>query len=222
VDFFYLYLKTTLSNRPGPSVGLEGSKDLHSMMSLWKLLIYRLVEPVFSMVIDSTISESDPRPNIFDFLLRRSNNENLKSIFLLTKDLSQIGGLHECLKREHLVASSNGLYCKLKMLHFHWLIQKWRQRAINRLNSGNFRIFKPREWNLNFNSSDYRAAKIIYNDINLEPISWELDLKNPLSNICVGVWVGGHPRANLWSGSKDAHKNSSSFGPSLMKVGHSG
>ena len=85
------------------------------------------------MVIDSTISESDPRPNIFDFLLRRSNNENLKSIFRLTKDLSQIGGLHECLKREHLVASSNGLYCKLKMLHFHWLIQKWRQRAINLL-----------------------------------------------------------------------------------------
>lgn len=68
------------------------------------------------MVMDSTISASDPRPNILDFLLRRSNNENLKSIFLLTKDLSQIGGLHECLKSEHLDASSNGLYCKLKSI----------------------------------------------------------------------------------------------------------
>ena len=33
-----------------------------------------------------------------------------------------------------------------------------------RLNSGIFRIFELREWDLNLNSSDYRASKIIFND----------------------------------------------------------
>ena len=51
---------------------------------------------------------------------------------------------------------------------------------------------------------------MIYNDTKLEPISWELNLENPLFNFCVGVWVGGHPRANLWPESKDAHKTSKS------------
>ena len=66
---------------------------------------------------------------------------------------------------------------------------KIRRKAqlMSRLNSGNFRIFEPSEWNLNLNSSDCRASKIIYNDTKLEPISWELNLKNPLFNFCVGV-----------------------------------
>ena len=66
---------------------------------------------------------------------------------------------------------------------------KIRRKAqlMSRLNTGNFRIFEPSEWNLNLNSSDCRASKIIYNDTKLEPISWELNLKNPLFNFCVGV-----------------------------------
>ena len=31
---------------------------------------------------------------------------------------------------------------------------------------------------------------------------------NPLFNFCVGVWVGGHPRANVPFRSKDAQENS--------------
>ena len=54
------------------------------------------------------------------------------------------------------------------------------------------------------NSSDWRASKIIRNDIKLEPISWELNLKKPFK-FCVGVWVGGHPRANFPDRPKDAH-----------------
>ena len=33
--------------------------------------------------------------------------------------------------------------------------------------------------------------KIINNDTKLEPISWELNLKNPLLKFCVGAWVVG-------------------------------
>ena len=51
---------------------------------------------------------------------------------------------------------------------------------MDRLNSGIFRIFKVSVQNLNLNSSDCRALKIITNDTKLEPISWELNLKNPL------------------------------------------
>ena len=93
---------------------------------------------------------------------------------------------------------------------------------IGRLNSGNFRIFEPCEWNLNLNSSDCRASKIIYNDIKLEPISWELNLKNPVLNTCVGVSVGGHPRANFSHTAKDAQNNSTSVDPNLMTVGYIG
>jgi len=106
----------------------------------------------------------------------------------------------------------------------------WRERSMTyqrintmtRLNSGNFRIFQPCEWNLNLNSSDCRASKIIYNDIKLEPISWELNLKNPVLNTCVGVSVGGHPRANFSHTAKDAQNNSTSVDPNLMTVGYIG
>ena len=93
---------------------------------------------------------------------------------------------------------------------------------IPRLNSGNFRIFEPSEWNFNLNSSNYRASKIIYNDIKLDPISWELNLINPLFNFCLTVWVGGHPWANLWPRSKDAHKDSTSFDINVVTVGDRG
>ena len=44
------------------------------------------------------------------------------------------------------------------------------------------------------------AWKIIYNDTELDPISWELDIENPIFNFCVGVWVRGPPRANFFPG----------------------
>ena len=66
-----------------------------------------------------------------------------------------------------------------------------------RLNSGILKIFEPSEWNLNLNSSDCRTSKIIQNDTELEPISWEPNRKNSLFNSCVGVWVGGHARTHL-------------------------
>ena len=77
-------------------------------------------------------------------------------------------------------------------------------RSMFRLNSGILRIFELGEWNLNLNSSDCRASKIIYNDIKLEPISWELNLKNRLFNFCAGVCVGGHRPTNFSHISKDA------------------
>ena len=64
-----------------------------------------------------------------------------------------------------------------------------------RMNSGIFRNFELSIWNLKLNSLDCRAWKIISNDIKLEPISWELNLKNQLFNFCVGFWVDGHPWA---------------------------
>ena len=82
---------------------------------------------------------------------------------------------------------------------------------ITRLISGIFRIFDPREWNLNLNSSDCRASKIIWNDTKLGPISWELNIEYPTFNFCVGVWVGGHHRANFLHRSKDALENFKSF-----------
>ena len=47
----------------------------------------------------------------------------------------------------------------------------------------------------------------MFNDTELEPIFWELNLSNTLFNFCVGVWVGGHPRANFLHGSKDVQEN---------------
>ena len=41
---------------------------------------------------------------------------------------------------------------------------------MNRLNSGIFRIFEIRGWNLNLISQYCRASKIIWNDTKLEPI----------------------------------------------------
>ena len=68
---------------------------------------------------------------------------------------------------------------------------------MNRLNLGIFRIFGLSTWNLNPNSSDCRAYKIIYNYTKLGPISWELNLKNQILNFCVGVGVGEHDATNF-------------------------
>ena len=42
--------------------------------------------------------------------------------------------------------------------------------------------------------SDCRASEIMLNDTKLEPISWELKIGNPISNVCLGVWVCGRCR----------------------------
>ena len=58
---------------------------------------------------------------------------------------------------------------------------------IIRLNFGIFMIFEPSERNLNLNTSDCRASKMILNDTNLDPIPWELNIENPRFSIGVGV-----------------------------------
>ena len=68
---------------------------------------------------------------------------------------------------------------------------------IFRLNSWIFRIFKLSELNLNLNSPDCKASNILFNDILLEPISWELNVRNHFLNFCVGVRVGGHDVTNF-------------------------
>ena len=47
------------------------------------------------------------------------------------------------------------------------------------------------------NTSYCRALKIISNDTLLESVPWELNIENTIFNFCIGVWVGGHPWANL-------------------------
>ena len=89
---------------------------------------------------------------------------------------------------------------------------------IRRLNSGILRIFKLREWNLNLNSSDCRASKIICNDSNLDAIPWKLNIENPRFSICVSVWVGRNPPTNLSYGSKDAQENFISFDTNLDSI----
>ena len=71
-------------------------------------------------------------------------------------------------------------------------------KAMNRLNTGHFRIFELSLGNSNLNSSHCGASKIIWNETKLEAIPWELDVENPLFNFCVGVWIGGHPPAKLF------------------------
>ena len=66
-------------------------------------------------------------------------------------------------------------------------------------------IFELSLRNLNLNSSDCRASKIISNDTKLEEIPWELNVENPLFNFCVGVWDGGNPGANFSDISKIPH-----------------
>ena len=51
-----------------------------------------------------------------------------------------------------------------------------------------FRDFRTQGMKLESeNSSDCRASKIIFNDTQLEPISWELNVGNQLLNFCVFV-----------------------------------
>ena len=73
--------------------------------------------------------------------------------------------------------------------------QSWKLSPIIRLNFGIFMIFERSERNLNLNASDCRASKIIPNDTKLEPISWELTIKNPILNFCVGIRVSEHSSA---------------------------
>ena len=68
-------------------------------------------------------------------------------------------------------------------------------------------------------SSSWKDLKIISNDINLDPISWELNTENQLFNICVGVWVSGQHAANFSHLYKSAHENSSSFDKNVVVVG---
>ena len=48
--------------------------------------------------------------------------------------------------------------------------------------------------------------------------SWELNSKNQLFHICVGVWVRGQDTANFSHVSKDAHENSASFDINVIVV----
>lgn len=70
-----------------------------------------------------------------------------------------------------------------------------------------FMIFELSVWNLNLIAC--RASKIISYDAKLEPISWNLNIVNPLLNFCVGVWVGGSLTysVNYLHRSKDVQKN---------------
>ena len=64
------------------------------------------------------------------------------------------------------------------------------QKISDRLNFGNFRIFELSVGNLNLNSFECRALKIMSNDTELESVSWDLNIENTLFKSCVGVWVG--------------------------------
>ena len=69
----------------------------------------------------------------------------------------------------------------------------------NRLNSEIFRIFELSEGNLYLNNSNCKASKIIEIDTKLEQISWEVNVKNPLFNFCVGIWVGGQENSTSFN-----------------------
>ena len=69
--------------------------------------------------------------------------------------------------------------------------------AIPRLNSGIFRIFNLRVWNLDLTSSDCRASEIIWNDTEPDAVSWESRRENSIFNFRVGKTVCGHRPASL-------------------------
>ena len=106
--------------------------------------------------------------------------------------------------------------------HCHWYnYYCWYASAnmylkITRLNSVIFRIFDPREWNLNQESSDCRPSKIIFYDTLLELISWVLNVENQLFNFCVGVGFDGHDAINFSHISNDVQENAISFDTNLM------
>jgi len=68
---------------------------------------------------------------------------------------------------------------------------------------------------LNRNSSNCKAPKIIFNDTELEPVSWELRIENTLVNFCVGVGMGGHDATNFSHISKEAPENFKPFDKNL-------
>ena len=66
-----------------------------------------------------------------------------------------------------------------------------------RLNSGIYRIFNLRVWNLDLTSSDCRASEIIWNDTEPDAVSWESRRENSIFNFRVGKTVCGHRPASL-------------------------
>ena len=87
---------------------------------------------------------------------------------------------------------------------------------IFRLNSGNFGIFHFTEPISNLDSSVCKSWKIASIDTKISMIPWETDTEKSFWNFCVGVWVGGQPRANFLHISKDAKLNSASFNTSIV------
>ena len=61
------------------------------------------------------------------------------------------------------------------------------KKDIDKLNNEIFEIFELSEGKLSLNILDSRAWKIIWNDIQAELIPWEMNIENPILNICVGV-----------------------------------
>ena len=87
---------------------------------------------------------------------------------------------------------------------------------IIRLNSGNFGIFDFTEPIINLDCPVCRAWKIVSNGTKICRILWESDFENSFWNFCVGVWVGGQPRANFFQSSKVAQFNLEHFDMYLM------
>ena len=81
------------------------------------------------------------------------------------------------------------------------------QWSIARLNPRIPRIFELSKWNINLESLNSRASKIISNDIKPEAISCELKTENPSLNFCAGVCVGENQPTNFSLGSKDAQES---------------
>ena len=61
-----------------------------------------------------------------------------------------------------------------------WVATKIDTLPIIRMNPGILRIFELRKWKVNLNGSDFRASKMISNDTEPEPISWETNIKNKI------------------------------------------
>ena len=86
-------------------------------------------------------------------------------------------------------------------------------RFIPRLNPEIERIFELSVWNLNLNSSDFRAYKIIWNDIKVDPFSWKPKREKSTFQLL-------RRRLSRWTsrGSKDVKEKSTSFDINFVVV----
>ena len=110
------------------------------------------------------------------------NIERIELWILCNRNVSKYRWFHKNGRQRFWIRWSNWQDTTIKMLHHHVTMITWLG-----LIQG-FLYFYPSEWKTDLNRWDCRTFAIIQNDTEIEPISWELQIKISLHIITMVTW----------------------------------